>query len=325
MHESRLADAASEDSPESERRPSQAESPPGEGAGKVEYARAAAKVPLTDATQLYLSEIGYKPLLTAEQEVEYARAALRGNEDGRNRMVEGNLRLVVKIAARYRSRGLPFLDLIEEGNLGLIHAVEKFDPERGFRFSTYASWWIREGIERGLMFQTRTIRLPAHVARELNVVKRAQREFAAVRFREPTAEEIAQRTGRGLARVKWIMALNAGIYSLDAPVSYEDGRPVLEFFSDNTEPEPGENHTRVQLRERLSAWMRELQPRQRAVLLRRYGLEGHDCESLEQVGLEVGLSRERTRQVQTLALRNLKRLIARDGLASDVLRWYAQN
>ncbi|MXX07750.1 MAG: sigma-70 family RNA polymerase sigma factor [Gammaproteobacteria bacterium] len=289
----------------------------------VEYARPAATDPAPDSTQLYLSEIGYKPLLTAEQEVEYARAAVRGNEDCRNRMVEGNLRLVVRIATRYRWRGLSFLDVIEEGNLGLMHAVEKFDPERGFRFSTYSTWWIRHYIERGLMYQARMIRLPVHIAKELNVVKRAERDLMAVTCREPTVEEVAERTGRSPARVKWIMALNAGIYSIDAPISKEiDAPPLLQMLPEPTAPEPGNCHGRKQLRERMSAWLRELPPRQRDVLLRRYGLEGHDVDTLERVGREVGLTRERTRQVQLEALRTLKRIVARDGLAVDVLQEY---
>lgn len=289
---------------------------------KVEYALPAARDQVPDSTQLYLSEIGYKPLLTAEQEVEYARAALQGNEDSRNRMVEGNLRLVVKIAKHYLWRGLSFLDLIEEGNLGLLHAVEKFDPERGFRFSTYATWWIRHNIERGLMYQARIIRLPVHIAKELNVVKRAERELMAVRYREPTVEEVAQRTGRSPARVKWVMALNAGIYSIDAPVSEDIDRNMQETLPERTVPGPGSCHRRRRLREQLSEWLRELTPRQRDVLLRRFGLEGHESDTLERVGREVGLTRERTRQVQLEALRKLKRIVARDGLAADVLQEY---
>ena len=279
----------------------------------MEYVRPAATDPAPDSTQLYLSEIGYKPLLTAEQEVEYARAALQGNEDSRNRMVEGNLRLVVKIAKRYLWRGLTFLDLIEEGNLGLIHAVEKFDPERGFRFSTYATWWIRHNIERGLMYQARVIRLPVHIAKELNVVKRAERELMAVKYREPTVDEVAERTGRSPARVKWVMALNAGIYSIDAPVSEDIDCNMQEILPERTAPGPGSCHRRRQLREQMSAWLRELTPRQRDVLLRRFGLEGHESDTLERVGRDVGLTRERTRQVQLEALRKLKRIVARDG------------
>lgn len=290
---------------------------------KVEYALPAARDQVPDSTQLYLSEIGYKPLLTAEQEVEYARAALQGNEDSRNRMVEGNLRLVVNIAKRYLWRGLSFLDLIEEGNLGLLRAVEKFDPERGFRFSTYATWWIRHNIERGLMYQARIIRLPVHIAKELNVVKRAERELMAVRYREPTVEEVAERTGRSPARVKWVMALNAGIYSIDAPVSEDIDRNMQEILPERTAPGPGSCHRRRRLREQLSEWLRELTPRQRDVLLRRFGLEGHESDTLERVGREVGLTRERTRQVQLEALRRLKRIVARDGLAVDVLQEYA--
>ena len=289
---------------------------------KVEYARPAATDPAPDSTQLYLSEIGYKPLLTAEQEVEYARAALQGNEDSRNRMVEGNLRLVVKIAKRYLWRGLTFLDLIEEGNLGLLHAVEKFDPERGFRFSTYATWWIRHHIERGLMYQARIIRLPVHIAKELNVVKRAERELMAVKYREPTVDEVAERTGRSPARVKWVMALNAGIYSIDAPVSADIDCNMQEILPERTAPGPGSCHRRRQLREQMSEWLLELTPRQRDVLLRRFGLEGHESDTLERVGRDVGLTRERTRQVQLEALRKLKRIVARDGLAVDVLQEY---
>ena len=286
----------------------------------VRYERSAATESRADSTQLYLSEIGYKPMLTAEQEVHYARQARAGHEDGRKRMVEGNLRLVVKIAAHYRWRGLSFSDLIEEGNLGLLHAVEKFDPERGFRFSTYAIWWIRQNIERGLMCQTRAIRLPTHIAKELNVLKRAERELTGIKGREPLVEEIAEYTGRPLERVKRVLAVNARMYSVDAPISNEVDIPLLEIFPNRTEPEPGDCYGRNELRHRLLAWLEELTPRQREVLLRRYGLEGHECDTLERVGKEVGLTRERTRQVQLEALKKLRRILARDGLARDILQ-----
>lgn len=171
-----------------------------------------------DATQLYLSEIGFSPLLTPEEEVHYGRLARAGDPAGRRRMIESNLRLVVKISRRYLNRGLTLLDLIEEGNLGLIRAVEKFDPERGFRFSTYATWWIRQNIERALMNQTRTIRLPIHVIKELNVYLRASRELSQRLDHEPTAEDIAAHVDRPVAAVKKMMGLNERISSVDLPI-----------------------------------------------------------------------------------------------------------
>ena len=304
------------DCPSADREPAPGE----EQERKVYYARPVATELAPDTTQLYLSEIGHKPLLTAEQEVQYSRAARHGHKGSWRRMVEGNLRLVVRIAARYRWRGLPFGDLIEEGNLGLLHAVEKFDPERGFRFSTYATWWIRQNIERGLMSQTRTIRLPVHVAKELNVIKRAERELMALKSREPTVTEISERTGRPAGKVKRLLALGVGIYSADAPLSEDVKIPLLDMVPDRTARQPGDCYGRDQLRERLAEWLRELTPRQRDVLLRRFGLEGHDCDTLERVGREVGLTRERTRQVQLEALTKLKQILARDGLAADILR-----
>lgn len=171
-----------------------------------------------DATQLYLGEIGFSPLLSAEEEVYFSRKALKGCEKSRNRMIESNLRLVVKIARRYNNRGLALLDLIEEGNLGLIRAVEKFDPERGFRFSTYATWWIRQTIERAIMNQTRTIRLPIHVVKELNVYLRTARELAQKLDHEPTAEEIAEKLQVPSADVSRMLKLNEKITSVDTPL-----------------------------------------------------------------------------------------------------------
>ncbi|HKS93584.1 MAG TPA: sigma-70 family RNA polymerase sigma factor, partial [Gammaproteobacteria bacterium] len=185
-----------------------------------------------DATRIYLSEIGYSALLTAEEEVYYARRALRGDEAARRRMIESNLRLVVKIARKYINRGLPLLDLIEEGNLGLIHAVEKFDPERGFRFSTYATWWIRQTIERGIMNQTRTIRLPIHIIKELNLYLRAARKLSQSLDRTPSPEEIAGMLDKPLADVKRLLGLNEHIASVDTPIGKDGDRMLLDAIPD---------------------------------------------------------------------------------------------
>ncbi|HEX6929759.1 MAG TPA: sigma-70 family RNA polymerase sigma factor, partial [Gammaproteobacteria bacterium] len=181
-----------------------------------------------DATRMYLGEIGFSPLLTAEEEVYFARRALKGDESARKRMIESNLRLVVKIARRYINRGLPLLDLIEEGNLGLIHAVEKFDPERGFRFSTYATWWIRQTIERAIMNQTRTIRLPIHVIKEINLYLRVSRQLAQKLDREPSAEEIAGVLEKPIDDVKRMLGLNERITSVDTPIGKDGDRLLLD-------------------------------------------------------------------------------------------------
>lgn len=191
-----------------------------------------------DATQLYLSEIGYSPLLTAEEEVHFARRALKGCEASRKRMIVSNLRLVVKIARRYNNRGLALLDLIEEGNLGLIRAVEKFDPERGFRFSTYATWWIRQTIERAIMNQTRTIRLPIHVVKELNVYLRAARELAQELDHEPTAEDIALYLDKPIDEVSKMLRLNERISSVDTPIGGENDKALLDILADDNESSP---------------------------------------------------------------------------------------
>ena len=270
-----------------------------------------------DATQMYLNEIGFSPLLTADEEKHFARLALSGDEAGRKRMIESNLRLVVKISRRYLNRGLSLLDLIEEGNLGLIRAVEKFDPDRGFRFSTYATWWIRQTIERGIMNQTRTIRLPIHVVKELNVYLRASRELSQKLDHEPTAEEIADLLDKPVADVKKMLKLNERVTSLDAPLGYDSERTVVETVADNKVSDPAQLLQDNNLRISVDAWLDDLSEKQREVITRRFGLRGHESATLEQVGAEIGLTRERVRQIQVEALRRLKEIMRNEGLSSE--------
>lgn len=275
---------------------------------------------VADATQLYLSEIGFSPLLSAEEEVYYSRRALKGCDASRKRMIESNLRLVVKIARRYINRGLPLLDLIEEGNLGLIRAVEKFDPERGFRFSTYATWWIRQTIERAIMNQTRTIRLPIHVVKELNVYLRAARELAQTLDHEPSPEEIADLLDRPIADVKRMLGLNETVVtSVEDPLGTDSDKTVLDTLADEQNTDPAERLQDENLRLSIDEWLLELSEKQREVVIRRFGLRGHEISTLEEVGNAIGLTRERVRQIQVEALRRLREILERQGLSEDSL------
>ncbi|MDG4596722.1 MAG: RNA polymerase sigma factor RpoS [Candidatus Contendobacter sp.] len=271
-----------------------------------------------DATRMYLSEIGFSPLLSAREEVYYARRTLQGDADARNRMVESNLRLVVKIARRYMNRGLNLLDLIEEGNLGLIHAVEKFDPERGFRFSTYATWWIRQTIERALMNQTRIIRLPIHIIKEINGYLRTARQLAQTLDHEPTAEDIAQAMGKSVAEVKRMLQLNERVASVDTPIGKDEDRSLLDAIPDDN-PDPSQWLQDADLNEKLELWLSQLHDKQRIVVERRFGLGGQDKATLEQVGNEIGVTRERVRQIQIDALRRLRKILENEGFSRDFL------
>ncbi|OEC44049.1 RNA polymerase sigma factor RpoS [Aeromonas sp. DNP9] len=272
-----------------------------------------------DATQLYLGEIGFSPLLTAEEEVYYARRALRGDKAARKRMIESNLRLVVKIARRYNNRGLVLLDLIEEGNLGLIRAVEKFDPERGFRFSTYATWWIRQTIERAIMNQTRTIRLPIHVVKELNVYLRTARELSHRLDHEPTAEDIAFALDRSVDDVNRMLKLNEKITSVDTPIGGDRDKALLDVLSDERGMGPELESQEDDMRSSIVHWLEELNPKQREVLARRFGLLGYEPATLEDVGAEIGLTRERVRQIQVEGLRRLREILLSQGLSIEAL------
>lgn len=272
-----------------------------------------------DATQLYLGEIGFSPLLTAEEEVYFARRSLKGCEASRKRMIVSNLRLVVKIARRYNNRGLALLDLIEEGNLGLIRAVEKFDPERGFRFSTYATWWIRQTIERAIMNQTRTIRLPIHVVKELNVYLRASRELSQKLDHEPTAEEIALALDKPVEDVTKMLRLNERITSVDTPIGGESDKALLDIIADEKEFSPEETLQDNDIKGNIVTWLEELNPKQREVLARRFGLLGYEPSTLEDVGAEIGLTRERVRQIQVEALRRLRDMLSHQGLSLESL------
>lgn len=267
-----------------------------------------------DATQLYLGEIGYSPLLSAEEEVYFARRALKGCEASRKRMIVSNLRLVVKIARRYNNRGLALLDLVEEGNLGLIRAVEKFDPERGFRFSTYATWWIRQTIERAIMNQTRTIRLPIHVVKELNVYLRAARELSQKLDHEPTAEEIAASLDKPVDEVSKMLRLNERITSVDTPIGGENDKALLDILADEKDYGPEDNLQDSDIKQNIVKWLEDLNPKQREVLARRFGLLGYEPSTLEDVGAEIGLTRERVRQIQVEALRRLRDMLGHQGL-----------
>ena len=272
-----------------------------------------------DATRLYLSEIEFSPLLTPAQEIHYARLAQRGVESGRRKMIESNLRLVVKIARRYLNRGLALLDLIEEGNLGLIRAVEKFDPERGFRFSTYATWWIRQTIERAIMNQTRTIRLPIHVIKELNLYLRASRKLARELEHEPTAEEVARLLDKPVDDVKKLLSLSDCVTSVDLPIGRDGDRPLLDIIPDESSPEPPSKLQTEGVHAHIAAWLDELDSKQRAVVIRRFGLYGHDRATLEKVGAELGVTRERVRQIQMDALRRLRNILESRGFSEDSL------
>lgn len=272
-----------------------------------------------DATRLYLSEIGASPLLTAEEEVHYSRMAQKGIEAGRKRMIESNLRLVVKIARRYMNRGLPLLDLIEEGNLGLIRAVEKFDPERGFRFSTYATWWIRQTIERGIMNQTRTIRLPIHVVKEMNVYLRAARQFTQELGHEPSPEEVARLLDKPIEAVKRMMGLNERVTSVDTPMGRGSDTAVIDSIPDEGNNDPAAVLQSDDVRGHLDGWLNQLNDKQREVVERRFGLHGYEISTLEEVGYEIGVTRERVRQIQIEALKRLREILERDGYSMDAL------
>ena len=272
-----------------------------------------------DATQLYLGEIGFSPLLSAEEEVYFSRKALKGCGKSRNRMIESNLRLVVKIARRYNNRGLALLDLIEEGNLGLIRAVEKFDPERGFRFSTYATWWIRQTIERAIMNQTRTIRLPIHVVKELNVYLRTARELAHKLDHEPTAEEIAAKLDLPSADVSRMLKLNERITSVDTPLGGDNDKALLDVLAADDNVGPDYKVQDEDMSKSVVKWLDELNTKQREVLARRFGLLGYEPSTLENVGKEIGLTRERVRQIQVEALKRLKDLLGAQGLSVEAI------
>ena len=272
-----------------------------------------------DATQIYLSEIGFSPLLSAEEEVYFSRLSLKGDEPSRKRMIESNLRLVVKIARRYNNRGLPLLDLIEEGNLGLIRAVEKFDPERGFRFSTYATWWIRQTIERAIMNQTRTIRLPIHVVKELNIYLRASRELIQKLDHEPTAEDIAQHLDKPVADVNKMLRLNERIASVDTPFAGDSDKALLDVIADEKSAGPERDLQSEDMSNNIVHWLNELNTKQREVLARRFGLLGYEAATLEDVGSEIGLTRERVRQIQVEALKRLRDILSQQNLSIETI------
>jgi RNA polymerase nonessential primary-like sigma factor len=274
---------------------------------------------LSDVTQLYLNEIGQNPLLTPQEELRYARLARQGDFPARQAMIEHNLRLVVNIAKHYINRGMALLDLVEEGNLGLMHALEKFDPERGFRFSTYATWWIRQNIERAIMNQSRTIRLPVHVVKELNQVLRTLRGLESAGTTEAKAEEIAQLLERSVVDVRRILALNEHTASLDAPLDVDPNLSIGESLADDQALTPEAQIQIAEMETLVREWIDLLGDKQRMVIERRYGLNGCEVQTLEALAEDLGLTRERVRQIQIEALTQLRRIMRRRGISRDVL------
>ena len=272
-----------------------------------------------DPTQLYLNEIGFSSLLNAEEEVYYSKRALKGDNEARKVMIESNLRLVVKISRRYINRGLPLLDLIEEGNLGLMRSVEKFDPDRGFRFSTYATWWIRQTIERAIMNQTRTIRLPIHVLKELNVYLRAARQLTQMLDHEPSAEEIADMLDKPLEDVEKILGLNDRVASIDGMFGSDENKSLLDTIADENSVNPAQLLTEQNMTSQMESLLDQLPDNQREVIARRFGLRGFEKGTLEEVGREIDLTRERVRQIQVEALKNLRGMLEKMGLDQEDL------
>ncbi len=273
----------------------------------------------SDVTQLYLNEIGANPLFTADEERRLTRQVRAGDFDARQTMIERNLRLVVNIAKHYLNRGIPLLDLIEEGNLGLMHALDKFDPERGFRFSTYATWWIRQNIERAIMNQSRTIRLPVHVVKELNQVLRAQRNIEAASDGGSLLEAIAGRLNKSIDEVRKLLQLNEHTASLDAPLDIDPSLSIGESLADEHAVAPEMQIHLAEVEGLVRDWIQMLSAKQRLVIRHRYGIDECELLTLEELAQRLELTRERVRQIQLEALSHLSRILKRHGISRDAL------
>ena len=274
--------------------------------GKLEHELSAEGVALDDPVKTYLKEIGRVPLLSAEEEAALARAAQAGDEDARRRLSEANLRLVVSVAKRYAGRGLPFLDLIQEGNLGLMKAAEKFEPDRGFKFSTYATWWIRQAITRAIADQARTIRIPVHMVETINKVIRVSRQLLQELGHDPSPEEIAEEMSMPVDKVREILKIAQEPVSLETPIGEEEDSHLGDFIPDEDASEPSEAASFTLLKEQLVDVLGTLTPREEKVLKLRFGIEDGRTRTLEEVGKEFNVTRERIRQIEAKALRKLR-------------------
>lgn len=275
----------------------------------------------TDTTQHYLNQIGLRPLLSVSEELHFATLAKQGDFDARQKMIEHNLRLVVSIAKHYINRGVVLLDLIEEGNLGLMRAIDKFEPERGFRFSTYATWWIRQSIERAIMNQARTVRLPVHMVRELNQILRAKYHLEAQHHdgKDATAEDIAHLVDRPVEDVQDILALSEHATSLDAPLDNDPQASLMDMLPGKTEDAPDSQAEHHEMTILVRDWLKKMPDKQRLVIIRRFGLDNDDPATLEELATEMGVTRERVRQIQQEALVKLKRALTAHGVGKDAL------
>jgi len=260
-----------------------------------------------DSVRMYLREIGRVPLLSGEEEVSLAKAAEKGDLHAKDRLIEANLRLVVSIARKFVGRGMPLLDLIQEGNFGLMKAVEKFDYRRGYKFSTYATWWIRQAITRAIADQARTIRIPVHMVETINKLTRVQRQLSQELQRDPTAEEIAAEMGMELEKVQHVLKISQGTISLETKVGEEEDSILSDFLPDEKNIGPDEAATHQLLREQLREVIKTLYPREQKILKMRFGLEDGKSHTLEEVGREFGVTRERIRQIEAKALLKLRR------------------
>ena len=261
---------------------------------------------IDDPVKMYLREIGSIPMLTPEEEKDIARRIAEGDNDAKRRLSEANLRLVVSIAKRYLGRGMPLLDLIQEGNLGLIKAVEKFDPTKGFKFSTYATWWIRQSVSRAIADQARTIRIPVHMVENINRVKKAQSHLLSENGRDPTVAQVAEYAEMSEDKVVEVMRVAQDLVSLEAPVGEEEDSHIGDFIKDDTQQDPEDAASMSMLKEQLENALYTLTPREMDVLRLRYGLVDGRNHTLEEVGQQFNVTRERIRQIEAKALRKLR-------------------